>query len=223
MSVFKFRLRGILMNVMLIDDHPMVNSGLASILEETGRFTVIRQVNSLFAAKKFIEENAVQKNNSSEFNFPFLIILDILLGEENGLDFLPFIKNFCQSNRIPPPYVLVCSVLEEPFRIQTALKKGASGFISKAGNKNELLEAIDSVLRGETYISGIHSDKVMKSNGLYAKFTKREMEIFTLIKEKKSNKQIADELKINLRTVENRISNIYFKTGTANREELLKL
>jgi len=211
------------MKVMLIDDHPMVNSGLASILEETGRFSVIAQVNSLSAAKKFIEDNAVQKADLSESNFPSLIILDILLGEENGLDFLPFLKNLCRAKKIQKPYVLVCSVLEEPFRIQTALKMGASGYMPKTGSNQEFLEAIDSVLRGETYISEEHSAKVMKSYSLYEKFTKRELEIINLIKNNKSNRQIADELGLNIRTIENHVSNIYFKTGTENRKDLLKL
>ncbi|MDR0503535.1 MAG: hypothetical protein LBH16_09490, partial [Treponema sp.] len=105
------------MNVLLVDDHPMVNSGLAFCLEETGRFTVTGQANSLAEAKNF-----------------------------------------------------------------TALKMGALGYISKSGNKTELLNAIEAVLRGEIYISGEHSEKVMKSYGIYSKFTKREMEILNLIK-----------------------------------------
>jgi len=63
--------------------------------------------------------------------------------------------------------VLVCSVLEDPFRIQTALKFGASGYISKTGSKAELLKAIDTVLRGEVYITSEHAVKLSKSLGAY--------------------------------------------------------
>ena len=203
------------MNVLLVDDHPMVSSGLATIIEETGRFTVAGQANTLSEAKHFIETH--------EKELPSLIILDIMLGEENGLDFIHYLKSFCRKNNKKKPPVLVCSVLEEPFRIQSALEMGASGYLPKTGSKQELLKAIDTVLRGETFISEEHSVKVMKSYGLYAKFTKREMEILNLIKNNKSNKQIADELSLNFRTVENHISNIYFKTGTENRQDLLKL
>jgi len=205
------------MNVLLIDDHPMVNSGLASILEGTERFKVEGQVNSLTEAKCFINESV-----SSE-RFPSLVILDIMLGEENGLDFLHFLDDFCAENKTQKPAVLVCSVMEEPFRIQSALKMGASGYVPKTSSKTELLNAIDSVLHGEVYLSSEHSDRIKKSYGLYAKFTKREMEIFALMKDNKSNKQIANELGLNFRTIENHVSNIYFKTGSANREELLKL
>jgi len=206
------------MNILLIDDHPMVNSGLAAILEAEERFKVTGQVNTLDEAKNFIKEAALSKNI-----YPSLIILDITLGDENGLDFIPFLRDFCINNKMPVPPVLVCSVLEEPFRIQSALKMGAFGYISKTSSKNELLEAIDTVLRGENYLSGKHTEKLKKSLGLYAKFTERESEIFSMIKEKKTNKQIAEMLGLNFRTVENHVSNIYFKTGAANKEELLKL
>jgi len=206
------------MEVLLVDDHPMVNAGLASLLEETGRFTVAGQVTSLTDAKRFIEETE---------KLPSLIILDIMLGEENGLDFLPFLKHHCaakapsQETHMPP--VLVCSVLEDPFNIQTALNLGASGYISKTGNKPELLDAIDTVLRGEVFISSEHSVKLGKSVGVYGKFTQKEMIVLGFIKQNKNNKEIAKAMNISLRTVENYLVKIYSKTGCKDRQDLLKL
>ena len=200
--------------VLLIDDHPLLSYGLASCLEETGRFHVGGQANSLEEARRLIDELK---------SLPSLIILDILLGEENGLDFLPFLKDFCKAKNVPKPPVLVCSVLEDPFRIQTALKLGASGYVSKTGDKAELLHAIDTVLGGKVYITGRHSVKLNESPVTFAELTKREREILSLIKLNKSNQHIAVTLDINIRTVENHISRIYFKTGTASRHELLGL
>jgi DNA-binding NarL/FixJ family response regulator len=202
------------MEVLLIDDHPLTNNGLASCLEETGCFSVSGQANSLSEARRFIEESK---------NLPSLIVLDIMLGEENGLAFLTFLRSFCREKRVPIPPVLVCSVLEDPFRIQTALKLGASGYISKTTSKAELLKAIDTVLRGEVYITSEHAVKLSKSLGAYGQFTKRELEVLNLIKQNKSNQEIAKGLYINIRTVENHISNIYFKTGCGSRQELEKL
>jgi len=118
---------------------------------------------------------------------------------------------------------LVCSVLEEPFRIQNALELGASGYLPKTGGKEELLDAIAAVIRGEIYISKEHSAKVMNTYGLYEKFTKRELDIINLVKKNRTNKQISLELGINIRTVENHMSNLYFKTGVLNRQELMEL
>ena len=202
-------------SVLLIDDHGMVNSGIAGILEETGRFRVSAQAATLNEAKQVIEAN--------DGRFPHLVILDIMLGEDNGLDFLSYLKKFCKNRNVKKPVVLVCSVLNEPFRIQSALEMGAEGYISKASSKHELLEAIDTVLRGETYISGEHSAKIVKSYGLYSKFTKREMGILNLLKDDKSNTQIAEALGLSIRTIENHISNMYYKTGMKDRRELMKL
>jgi len=202
------------MEVLLIDDHPMLNAGIISILKQTRLFKVCAQAQSLKEAMYILEKaNAL----------PSLIILDLLLGEDNGLDFLPMLKDFCQNKKIPKPPVLVCSALGDVFKIQTALKSGAAGFLSKTGGREELLKAIDTILEGRTYISDEVNLKLKKGSSVYARFTKREMEVFELIKGNKTNKQIAEALSINLRTVENHISKIYFKTGSSSREELRKL
>jgi len=211
------------MKVLLIDDHPMLNAGIVSILEQTGLFTVCGQAESLEQAMSIIEKyDALYKQN-----LPSLIILDMLLGEDNGLDFLPMLEKYCHNKKIEgkpvkKPPVLVCSALGDPFKIQTAFKLGASGFLSKTSGKDELLKAIDTILCGNTYISGELNIKLEENASLYAKFSKRETSVINLIKLNKTNKQIADALSINLRTVENYISRIYFKTGLSCREEVQK-
>jgi len=202
------------MQVLLIDDHPMLNAGIVSILESTGIFTVCAQAQSLNEAVNIIEKSD---------KLPSLIILDMLLGEDNGLDLLPFLENYCQNNKISKPPVLICSALGDSFKIQTALKLGAAGFLSKTGGKAELLKAIDTILKGKVYISDELNIKLNENSSLFAKFSKREIEVINLIKINKTNKQIADILFLNIRTVENYISRIYFKTGFSNREEILKI
>ena len=202
------------MQVLLIDDHPLVNYGLASCLEETGRFIVTDKANSLEEARNIITNQAP---------LPSIIILDILLGAENGLDFLPFLREFCLTVNVPMPPVLICSVLEDPFRIRSSLQLGAAGYVPKTGGKTELLNAIDTILGGETYIPDAHNIRLTASSGLYAQLTKRELEVLNLIKQNKPNRQIAEVLELSIRTVENHISNIYFKTGVKNREGLQEL
>ena len=202
------------MKVLLIDDHPMLNAGIVTILESTGLFTVCGQAQSLAQAKNIIEKSETP---------PSLIILDLLLGEDNGLDFLPMLENYCRDKKIAKPPVLVCSALGDSFKIQTALKLGAAGFLSKTGGKAELLKAIDTILCGKVYVSGEINVKLSESSRIYAKFTKREVDVINLLKANKSNKQIADMMSISLRTVENYISKIYFKTGFSSREEVQRL
>ena len=207
------------MEVLLIDDHPMLNAGIVSILENTGLFTVCAQAQSLKQAMSILEKS----DTLPEASMPSLIILDLLLGEDNGLDFFPMLENFCQNRKMPKPRVLVCSALNDLFKIQTALKLGAAGFLSKTGGKDELLKAIDTILSGKVYISGEVNIKLNEKSGIYAKFSKREIDVINLLKANKSNKQIASEMSISLRTVENYISKIYFKTGFSSREEVQSL
>ena len=212
------------MNVLLIDDHPMLNAGIVTILEGTGLFTVCGQAQSLKQAMSIIEQTKRKESDSlPPESMPSLIILDLLLGEDNGLEFLPMLENFCQNNRLPKPPVLVCSALGDSFKIQTALKLGAAGFLSKTGGKAELLKAIETILSGKVYISDEINIKLNETADIYAKFTKREIDVINLLKANKTNKQIADALSISLRTVENYISKIYFKTGFSSREEVQKM
>jgi NarL family two-component system response regulator LiaR len=201
------------MEVLLIDDHPLLNAGLVSILEETGLFTVCAQAESLAEAMNVIETKTL----------PHLIILDLLLGEDNGLDFLVMLENYCLGQKIPKPPVLVCSAIMDSFKIQAALKLGAAGFLSKTGGKAELLKAIDTILCGKVYISDELNIRLEKTSGIYAKFSKREIDVINLLKQNKTNRQIADSLVISLRTVENYLSKIYFKTGFSSREEVQQL
>jgi len=207
------------MEVLLIDDHPMMNAGIVSILVQTGLFTVCAQALSLKEAMSIIEESAAM---------PSIIILDILLGEDNGLDFLPMLEKYCHNKKIEgkpvkKPPVLVCSALGDSFKIQTAFKLGAAGFLSKTGGKAELLKALDTILSGKVYISDEVNIKLKQSSSVYAKFSKRELAVIDLLKANKSNKQISNTLNINIRTVENYISKIYFKTGFSTREDLQNL
>jgi NarL family two-component system response regulator LiaR len=206
------------MEALLIDDHQLVNMGLASCLEETERFSIAGQASTLAEAVRFIE----QAYEGSSCELPALIILDIMLGEENGLDFLPFLKNFCREKDITMPAVIVCSVLEDPILIQKALELGASGYVPKSGSKADMLDAIDKALHGEVYISETYHDKLNEASGIYAKLTKRELEVYYLLKQNMTNRQIAKELNKNIRTIENYVSNIYFKMGIKSRLDLLK-
>ena len=135
----------------------------------------------------------------------------------------PMLENYCRNKEIPKPPVLVCSALGDSFKIQTALKLGAAGFLSKTSGKAELLKAIDTILCGKVYISNEINMQLNEKSSIYAQFSKREIDVINLIKQNKSNKQIADAMGISLRTVENYMSKIYFKTGFSTREEVLKL
>jgi NarL family two-component system response regulator LiaR len=197
--------------VLLIEDHPLTRHGLASCLEDSGRFFLAGTAGSLEEGRRFIEQNPL----------PALIILDVLLGTENGLEFIGFLKNFCETRRLPGPPVLVCSAFEDPFRIRTALQMGAAGYVPKSAGEEELLRAMDTALSGGQYMDPRLKLKISRAPDVYGKFTRREREILTMIKQNYPNQRIAASLSISLRTVENHISHIYLKTGCSTRHELI--
>jgi len=220
--------------VLLIDDHFSANMAFASCIEERAGFRVAGQAKTLGEAKRFVESAgaAAQEAEATQMAaaapktahaFPGLVVLDIQLGAENGLDFLPFLKDFCKARQIPMPPVLVCSAFDDPFRVQTALSLGAAGYVPKNGSKADLLSAMDAALRGEVYVPPEHVARLNGISGKYMQLTKRELEVLTLAKQNKTTQQIADAMFVSKRTVEDHLGKIYIKVGVSSRVELMRL
>jgi len=212
--------------IMLIDDHPLAINGIGAWLSGTGRFTISATAGNISEAVSLIE---------SMNELPEIIILDISLGEEDGLEFIPKLEEICKKKNAAAfpqdtapdasaaimPNILVCSMYEDPFLIQQAFDMGAKAFISKSAKSSEIITAIDALLEGGTYINPRY--KLDDLNQEWSLLSRRENEIVALIKRNLHNRQIAKRLCLSLRTVENHISRIYFKTGTKSREELINL
>jgi NarL family two-component system response regulator LiaR len=191
--------------ILLVDDHVMIRRGLAALLAATGRFFIAGEAASLAEARGLLE--------STE---PDLVILDIELGDDNGLDLISAVQG-------KKPAVLVYSVFEDPFRIQSALHLGARGYVSKSAGETELLAAIDTVLAGNIRLDPRLELKIAGVPDIYARFTRREREILELVQKRYDNIQIAKTLALDKRTVENYLSRIYDKTGAASRTDLIKM
>ena len=110
---------------------------------------------------------------------------------------------------------------EDPFLIQRALDLGAAAYVAKSAESEEITSAIDAILAGETYVNP--KFKMKEKRNAWSALTRRENEIVTLIKRSLSARQIAKQLGLSKRTIENHLSHIYVKTGAASREDLLNL
>jgi NarL family two-component system response regulator LiaR len=219
--------------IVIIDDHPLMRRGFWDCLVDTGRFVIAGEADSLEAGRVLMEQMMKAPagtagargppENSNRGSPPDLIILDIGLGDDNGLDFIGILKTLSASRGMIDPPVLVCSVFEDPFRVRTAVQLGARGYISKSAGEAELIRAIDMIIGGGRYIDRRFEPAMQKNGDLYAQFTRREREILTLIKQRYGNKEIAGICRISLRTVENHLSHIYLKTGIKSREGLISL
>jgi DNA-binding NarL/FixJ family response regulator len=194
--------------VVIIDDHEIMRSGLVARLENN--WQILGSAASLEEAKTLFKR--LDKA-------PDLILLDIELGKEWGLDIINDKTLF--SCKFPP--VLVYSVYDDYAHVNAAIRSGARGYVCKSQSAAELLEAMEDAASSKTSFppdllqrAAITSDKLLG-------MSKREQKVFFMVQHGKNNKEIAAELGVSIRTIENNLSIIYDKTGVKNRRELEKL
>ena len=198
--------------ILLIDDHPLALNGIGSWLRGTGRFEISGSARTLAEARSLVEQIG---------NLPKIIILDVSLGKEDGLEFIPELKEICAKKKTALPGILVCSMYEDPFLIQRALDYGAQAYVAKSAEAGEIIVAIDAILAGNTYVNPKY--RIQPRKRAWSVLTRRENEIVTLVKQSLSTRHIARRLGISIRTVENHLAHIYTKTDAASREELFDL
>ncbi len=160
-----------------------------------------------------------------------LVILDLNLPDEDGLELIPRIRKQFKQVKI-----LVLTAYGDYKFVGQAMKNGADGYILKSNSENDLLNAIEEVLEGNTYLApGLHitppnGKRILghrKSNYedrfvIKQKLTSREHEVLELITQAKNNKEIAKELFISDQTVGVHRKNIMRKLGVRNTINLIK-
>ena len=152
---------------------------------------------------------------------PDILLLDINMPKKNGIEVLEYIK----QNKIPVK-VLILTVHNEVEYLLKAVDIGIDGYLLKDSSYDELKEAIDVVISGNTYIQPSLLPALNESMEDYALdkekiecLTKRELDVLRLISEGCSNKKISDELSISERTVKNHISHIFRKIDVEDRTQ----
>lgn len=194
--------------ILLVDDHPAVRQGLTVVLTSRGY---------IVAGESDSREDAVALLKQTRFD---LAILDLTLKEGNGLDLLVDLKEV----GIP---ALVYSMHESPATMKQALDCGAKGYVTKREEPAILLEGVERVLRGETYVRPSPSPTQDMSNPTDTSspeegLSQRERQILELMGQGEMNTEIALALHISARTVETYYLRIMDKFGLANVKELRK-
>ncbi|MCL2008076.1 MAG: response regulator transcription factor [Treponema sp.] len=202
-----------MIRIVLIDDHPLAIRGIGAWLrgieqEGNSRFAVIGSAGNLADARGLLEYLDP---------LPDIIILDLSLGKEDGLELIPIIKEICDDKKTPPPGILVCSMYEDPFLVQRAIDAGAQGYVSKSEESGEIISAIEAILAGKIRINEKYK---IPSPNMWSSLTRRENEIVTLVRRSMSNPQISEQLGLSIRTVENHLARIYVKLNISSRREL---
>lgn len=214
---------------VIADDHQLFTEGLKNILRKSSRFDfdIIGEAGDGNALIPILHRS-----------FPDLLLLDLNMPESDGFDVLMKIREEYSDLKI-----LALTMYDEAKLVKTAFKAGVDGYILKQTGPAELMEAIDVVLQGKTYVgegvdiignqyvspSAMNGNRKAKRSKFEDKFiqkynlTKRELEILRLITQALSNKEIAKELYISDQTVSVHRKNIMRKLGVSNIAGLIKI
>jgi two-component system, NarL family, nitrate/nitrite response regulator NarL len=203
--------------IMIVDDHAVIRTGLRMLVEQDQTMTVVAMAGSPAEALELAKSER-----------PDIIVLDLMLGEEDGLDFLP---ELCEAT--PNSRVLVLTGVQNPESHRTAIRRGAMGIVLKQQAAELLLKAIRKVHEGEVWIdrgmmgsvlSDVRSERREEQKPEVTKIaslTPREREVIALVSEGLKNKAIGQRLFISETTVTHHLSSIYSKLGVADRLELV--
>jgi NarL family two-component system response regulator LiaR len=200
-----------IIRIILAEDHSLVRQGTIILLEQTPDFKIIGQAEDGKQALDLIGQLQ-----------PDVALLDIRMPKMSGIDVVRNMKTVAHNSR-----ALVLSAYDDDDYILAALQAGATGYILKTASPEELKDAIRSVFHGEAVL---HPAIAIKVARLWAnrgtnvedsssKLSPRELEVMKLVAQGLRNKQIADILKISIRTVEGYFYTIYTKIGVSSRIE----
>ena len=200
-------------NVMIVDDHPMIIDGLRNMLSGYGHVSLIGAFNDGEALLQGLLEKQ-----------PDVLLLDIQLPGKPGDELVPVILK-----KYPEISILALTNYNSALYITTMFRQGALGYLLKTTQQHTLIEAIETVYRKETFIEPSLKEKLQKENGqhnknIYARLslTIREKEIIHLLAAGKSNQEIADALFIGYNTVRNYRARIFAKLEVNTISELVK-
>jgi DNA-binding NarL/FixJ family response regulator len=199
--------------LLIVDDHPVLRRGLTALIESEPGLAVHGSVGSRIAAFEAIETGR-----------PDLVIVDLMLDRDDGLDLIKEIKTLYPSMRS-----LVLSFYDEAIYAERALAAGALGYVTKQQLEATVLSAIRRVLAGEIYMSEALqrrlAERYLSGHTLETAFSirvlsDRELQIFQLVGQGRTTRQIAAMLSRSIKTIESHIEHIKNKLGIETAAEL---
>jgi DNA-binding NarL/FixJ family response regulator len=202
--------------VFVVDDHPIVRQGLALLIDQEPDLVVCG------AAEE--AETALEAISASR---PDVVVLDISLPGPDGIDLLKTIRSID-----PTLPILVLSMHDETTYAERALRAGANGYIMKQEATENVLVALRRILRHELYLSERIANRMLRqmvsgrsrevSQAPIARLSDRELEVFRLIGGGLGTRQIAEELRISVKTVESYQAHIKGKLELQSSRDLVQ-
>ncbi len=201
--------------VLIVDDHAVVRAGLRMLIDQDPDMKVTG-----------LAGNRSEALAAATSEPPNIIILDIVLGDDDGLSFLPELRAVAGDAR-----VLVLTGLRSPESQRRAMRAGAMGIVLKEHAAEVLIKAIKKVHQGEVWLDRLAMGSVLQEisenkkpepdKEKIASLTEREREVIGLVGEGLKNKQIASRLFISETTVTHHLSSVFSKLEVSDRLELI--
>lgn len=198
------------LHVLIVDDHELVRLGIRHLLGERGQFV---EASSLRQALDAVAD--------SRFD---LILLDLSLGDDFSLGALPRLREAAPSARI-----VVLTSLAEDLYAERSLRAGADGYVMKSALGSHLLQAVDTVLSGQVYVSAELGSSMLRrmagrpSGDARPELSARETEVLRLIASGKSTREIAEALNRSVKTIETHKQALKTKLGADSPSKLVRL
>lgn len=201
-----------LIRIMLVDDHAVVRAGVRRLLEQDSKFSVIAEAETGDRAYQIFGDH-----------LPDVTIIDLSMPGMGGMETIKRIVA-----RYPTAKILVLSMHENVAFASQALKAGAKGYVTKSGLADELANAVEWVISGQTYLGSELSNKIAlqlhnsEADPMQA-LSAREFEIFRMLVDGVELNKIASILNISLKTVANYQTSIKQKLGVSSPVEMVRL
>ena len=200
--------------IVIADDHGVLRAGLRTLLSAESGFEVVGEAASGEEALRVAAERR-----------PDIVLLDVSMPGVGGLEATKIFKE-----KLPRTRVLILTVHEDGALLREAIRSGASGYIVKRAVESELINAIHAVQRGELYVHPAMTRALLQDyprdaarrRGDQFSLTRREASVAKLLAQGYTNRQIAEELGLSVRTAETHRANIMSKLGVTSRVELVR-
>ena len=193
--------------VFIVDDHYMVIEGVRSLLQNEPHISWIGHAGSSESCLAFLKHHE-----------PDVILMDINLGNESGIDLCKTVKE-----HYPGIQILGLSTFNQQSFIQKLMDNGASGYVLKNATRTELTEAIFTVCDGKKYLSSEAFQMLRQKEEPVIILTRREKEVLELIADGLTNNEIAIKLFVSVTTVDTHRKNLLAKFQAKNIAMLVKM
>lgn len=200
--------------IVLVDDHPVFRKGLAELVRGEADLVICAEADDAASGRQ-----AVAREN------PDLVVADLSLGRGSGLE---LVKDIRQQHR--DVRIIVVSMYEERFYAERALRAGADGYITKAEAADRIVEGIRTVIGGGVYLAEEWASRLLQrslrgsgaSDQPEQTLSDRELEVFRLIGEGHSTRQISAKLQRSPKTIDSHREHIKHKLGDIDNAALVQ-